>query len=69
MPMDFKDPNFMVARATKVWGWRLPRKGESQEQYRAAFAKYVELSDPEEADAIRNSAVLTKFDPPLVFKG
>jgi hypothetical protein len=68
MPMNFADPNFLVDRVTRIWSWRFPNKGETQEQYRKAAAQYVGLSDPEEAKAILDSAVFTKFDPPLVFK-
>lgn len=68
MPMDFSDPNFLVDRVTRIWSWRFPDKGETQEQYREAAARYVGLSDPQEAEAIRKSAVFTKFDPTPIFK-
>lgn len=68
MPMNFADPETVFHRATRVWGWRRPERGESFEQYRAAFAQYVRLSDPDEADALEAGAVFAKFDPPPVFK-
>jgi hypothetical protein len=68
MPMNFADPDFLVDRVTRIWSWRFPNKGETQEQYREAAARYVGLSDPQEAEAIRKSAVFTKFDPPLIFR-
>jgi len=64
--MDFSDPNFLVHRATRIWGWRFPNRDESQEQYRELFATYVALSDPDEAEAIRKSAVFTKFDKAIL---
>jgi hypothetical protein len=68
MPMDFAEPNFLVHRATRVWGWRFPNKDESEAEYRTAFATYVALSDPEEAKAIRDKEVFVKFDSPTTKK-
>jgi hypothetical protein len=60
--MDFADPEVVFNRATKIWSWRHPKKDESFEDYRAAFAEYVRLSDPEEADALTAGAIFTKYD-------
>lgn len=63
--MDFSDPEFVFHRATRVWGWRKPTKGEGFVEYRKAFARYVALSDPDEAKALEQGAVFTKFDAPI----
>ena len=68
MPIDFSSMETVFKRVVNIWSWRKPQLGETPEQYREAAAHYVGLSDPEEADAIRNGKVFTKFDPPLVFK-
>lgn len=68
MPIDFANMETVFKRAVNIWSWRKPQPGETPEQYREAAAQYVGLSDPEEADAIRNGKVFTKFDPTLVFK-
>lgn len=57
IPVDFADPKQMVERATRIWGWRFPRDGESEQEYRTAFAAYVVLSSKEEAKAIKTKAV------------
>lgn len=56
VPIDFSSPKELFHRATRGWQWRTPRDGETEEQYRAAFADYVELSSPDEAKAIRAKA-------------
>lgn len=56
VPINFSDPKELFHRATRGWQWRTPKEGETEEQYRAAFAKYVEISSPEEAKAIRAKA-------------
>jgi hypothetical protein len=68
MPISFSDPETVFNRAVRVWCWRKPHHGESFEQYRDEFAQYVNLSDPEEAEAIRKGADFTKFDPPVTFR-
>ena len=69
MPMDFSDPEFVFHRATRVWSWRKPHKDESFEDYRKAFAQYVNRSDPEEAAAIEQGAVFTKYDSAIPLSG
>lgn len=56
IPVDFSDPQQMVERATRIWGWRFPREDESEQEYREAFAAYVALSNKEEAEAIKTKA-------------
>jgi hypothetical protein len=62
MPINFSNKKEVAYRAIKVWGWRYPEKYETFEEYRAAFAAYVRLSDPEEADALVRGELFTKFD-------
>lgn len=60
MPRDF--PNMdSLKRASEAWKFRLPYKGETEDQYRTALANYVESRDYIESLEIRNKVGWDKF--------
>lgn len=60
MPMDFPD---MKSLKTHAWHYkfRQPRKGETEDEYRAALADHVEPRDYIESLEIRNKVGWDKF--------
>ena len=53
MPMSFPDMKSLIS-AAKVWKFRRPTEGETEQEYRSALADYVTPKDLIEAHEIRN---------------
>lgn len=52
MPMSFPDMNSLT-HAAKVWKFRVPNPGETENQYRKALADFVQPHDLIESQEIR----------------
>jgi len=53
MPMNFPDMKSLIS-AAKVWKFRKPIEGETEQEYRSALADYVTPKDLIESHEIRN---------------
>jgi len=60
--MDFPDMQSLT-RAAKLWKFREPNKGETEDQYRIALADHVQPRDYIESLEIRNAVGWDKFSP------
>ena len=60
MPMNFPDLE-SLQRAAEVWKFRQPKEDETEEQFRATLADYVQPRDYIESFEIRNKVGWDKF--------
>ena len=62
MPMDFPNLNSLT-QAAELWKFRKLKQGETESQYRAALADFVESKDFIESCEIRNKVGWDRFSP------
>lgn len=62
MPMDFPDMDSLKRRAAQR-KFRQPHGGETEEQFRIAFADYLRPIDPVESAEVRSGMGWNKQDP------
>lgn len=60
MPMNFPDMSSLVEIAT-IYGFRTPKEGETEDEYRVAVADCVQPHDLVESCEIRNKVGWNKF--------
>ena len=63
MPMDFPDLKSLEF-AAKVWKFRTPNEGESEDDYRNALANFVSDKDYIESQEIRHKSGWDKWTDP-----